>query len=122
MKNLLETHISLIRFTSLIFIFLMVLISVSLVSAHGPKGHGNNEFTPLQAAKKGIELYDKLLASEKIEESWETDLKDIKVFLRQSGEGKELVVKFSRGKGEPESLYIFFSEKGEYSGSNFTGK
>jgi hypothetical protein len=117
-----DTHISLIRLTSIILLFLVVLMSVPLVSAHGPKGHGGNEFTALEAAKKGIELYDKLVASEKIEKSWEMDLKNIKVFSRQGEGEKELVVKFSRSKGEPQSLYIFFTEKGEYDGSNFTGK
>jgi hypothetical protein len=100
----------------------MILISVSMASAHGPRGHGGNEFTTLQAAKKGIELYDKLVASGKIEESWETDLKNIEVFPRQNGDKQELVVKFSRSKDESQSLFIFFTEKGEYSGSNFTGK
>jgi hypothetical protein len=50
------------------------------------------------------------------------DLKNIKVFSRQGEGEKELVVKFNRSKGEPQSLYIFFTEKGEYNGSNFTGK
>jgi len=110
------------RFRPLILILFMILISVSMASAHGPKGHGGNEFTTLQAAKKGIELYDKLVASGKIEESWETDLKNIEVFPRQNGDKQELVVKFSRSKDESQSLFIFFTEKGEYSGSNFTGK
>jgi hypothetical protein len=110
------------RYRALIIILFMILISVSMVSAHGPKGHGGNEFTALQAAKKGIELYDKLVVSGKIEESWETDLKNIEVFPLQKGDKQELVVRFSRNKGEPQSLYIFFTEKGEYSGSNFTGK
>jgi hypothetical protein len=117
-----DTHISIIRLTSSILLFLVVLMSVSLVSAHGPKGHGDTEFTALEAAKKGIELYDKLVASGKIEKSWEMDLKNIKVFSRQGEGEKELVVKFNRSKGEPQSLYIFFTEKGEYNGSNFTGK
>jgi len=101
---------------------IMILISVSMASAHGPKGHGENKFTALQAAKKGIELYDKLVESGKIEEFWETDLKSIEVFPLQKGDKQELVVRFTRNKGEPQSLYIFFTEKGEYSGSNFSGK
>jgi hypothetical protein len=121
MNDHFKTHISFIRFKSIIFLILIILMSVPLASAHGPKGHGT-EFTALDAAKKGIELYDKLLTSGKIEESWETDLKNIRVLPRQSGERKEVIVKFSRGTGEPQSLYIYFSEKGEYSGSNFTGK
>jgi hypothetical protein len=117
-----DTPISFIRLASSILLFLVVLMSVSLVSAHGPKGHGDTEFTALEAAKKGIELYDKLVASGKIEKSWEMDLENIKVFPHQNGNKQELIVKFSRSKGEPQSLYIFFTEKGEYNGSNFTGK
>ena len=128
MYHLYERKNPLKCFAASIFLSLIVLMSVPLASAHGPKGHGEAEFTALQAAKKGIELYDKLVASgkivasEKIEESWETDLTNIEVFPRQSGEKKELVVKFSRSNGEPQSVYIFFTEKGEYNGSNFTGK
>jgi len=44
-------------------------MSVPLASAHGLKGRGT-EFTALDAAKKGIELYDKLLTSGKIEQMW----------------------------------------------------
>ena len=108
-------------FFALIVLLLMFLLSVCPASAHGPKGHGGSEFTALQAAKKGIVLYDKLVASGKIEESWETDLKNIEVFPRQSGKKREVVVKFSRSEGEPLSLYIFFNVKGDYSGSNFSG-
>ena len=117
-----DTHISFIRLASLILLFLVVLMSVSMVLAHGPEGHGDTEFTALEAAKKGIELYDKLVASGKIEKSWEMDLKDIEVSSRLNEGRKELVVKFNRSKGEPQALYIFFTEKGEYNGSNFTGK
>lgn len=122
MKYLFKTHILFIRSTSLILLLFVVLMSVPLASAHGPKGHGEMEFTALQAAKKGIELYDKLVESGKIEESWETGLKNIEVFPRQGGKKGEIVVKFSRSKGEPQSVYIFFTEKGDYNGSNFTGK
>ena len=122
MYHLFERKNPLKCFAASILLLSMVLIGVPLALAHGPKGHGGMEFTALQAAKKGIELYDKLVASGKIEESWETDLTNIKVFPRQSGGNKELVLKFSRSNGEPQSLYIFFTEKGEYNGSNFTGK
>jgi len=108
-------------FLAMIAFLLMPHLSVSSASAHGPKGHGDIEFTALQAAKKGMELYDKLVASGKIEEPWETDLKSVEIFPRQIGEKREVVVKFSRSKGEPPSVYIFFTEQGDYSGSNFTG-
>jgi len=61
------------------------------------------------------------VASGKLKEPWETDLKNIEVFPRQRGEKREVVVKLSRSKGEPLSVYIFFTQKGDYSGSNFTG-
>jgi len=122
MKDYSKTHKSFVGIINIFFLLLIVLMSVPLASAHGPKGHGEAEFTALQAAKKGIELYDKLVASGKIEESWETDLTNVEVFPRQNGGKKELVVKFSRSNGEPQSVYIFFAEKGEYNGSNFTGK
>ena len=121
MNNFLKTDHPPKRFIALIVFLLMILLSVPMASAHGPKSHSGAGFTALQAAKKGMELYDKLLASGKLEESWETDLKNIEVFPRQSGEKRELVVKFTRSKGEPQSVYIFFTEKGDYSGSNFTG-
>jgi hypothetical protein len=121
MNDFFEHRNPLKRFTALSVLLLIFLMSVPLALAHGPKGHSGAEFTALQAAKKGIELYDKLLASGKLEESWKTDLTNIEVFSRQSGEKRELVVKFSRSKGEPLSVYIFFTEKGDYSGSNFTG-
>ena len=105
----------------IIMITSFLLLFVSTTVAHGPKGHGDMEFTALQAAKKGIALYDRLVASGKLEESWETDLANIEVFSRQSDQKIEYVVKFSRSQREPPSVYIFFDEKGEYTGSNFTG-
>ncbi|MCK5192498.1 MAG: hypothetical protein KAQ71_01725 [Desulfobulbaceae bacterium] len=122
MNNLLKTNNPYKHFMGLIVFLLAILLSVSLAWAHGPKGHSGVEFTALQAAKKGFELYDRLVSTEKLKESWETDLTNIEVFSRPRGNNQEIVVKFSRSKGEPQSVYIFFNEKGEYSGSNFTGK
>ncbi len=99
---------------------LMILLLAPLTFAHGPKGHTEG-FTPLQAVKKGLMMYDKLIASGKLDASWETSLETISVYWRDTGK-KEIVVKFSRSAGEPRSVYIFFTEKGDYSGSNFTGK
>jgi hypothetical protein len=122
MNDYSDTHKSFVRSRYILLLLVMVFISATLALAHGPKGHGGTDFTAFKAAEKGIKLYDKLLASGKIEESWETNLKNIEIFQRQSKERKELVVKFSRSKGEPQFLYIFFTEKGDYSGSNFTGE
>ena len=59
--------------------------------------------------------------SGKLEETWETELANIEVFQTRKEKQIEYVVKFSRGKGTPRSVYIFFNEKGDYTGSNFTG-
>jgi hypothetical protein len=122
MKIFLKTDYPSKRFIILIVFLLIIFMMVSMTPAHGPKGHDDSKFTAFQAAKKGIALYDKLLASEKLSEPWETDLKNIEVFQRQTGKKREMVVKFSRSKGKPQSVYIFFTEKGEYSGSDFTGQ
>ncbi len=100
---------------------ILVLLAFSTY-AHGPKGHGGQSFTALEAAKKGITLYDKLVAGGKLEESWETGLIGIKVFPRSEADKKEFVVQFDRRQGEPRSVFIFFDDKGGYSGSNFTGE
>jgi len=105
----------------LLIIYLGLSFLIHPVFAHGPKGHGGMEFTALTAVKKGVELYDRLLASGKLDEAWETDLADLSVFTRNTNNKKEIVIQFNRTTGEPRSVYIFFSEKGEYSGSNFTG-
>jgi hypothetical protein len=74
------------------------------------------------AAKKGVELYDRLVTSGKLDESWETKLTDISILIRNSNNEKEIIVQFKRSNGNPKSVYIFFTEKGEYNGSNFTGE
>ena len=66
-------------------------------------------------------LYDQLLAKGKLEETWESKLSEIKVFSRNRNSKKELVVQFNRIGSKPQSVFIFFDENGEYSGSNFTG-
>jgi hypothetical protein len=101
---------------------LFVFASASTAPAHGPKGHGGTEFTALQAVKKGFVLYDQLISSGKLPESWETELVNIEVRQRTKQTQNEYVVKFNRKEGDPSSVYIFFTEKGDYSGSNFTGE
>jgi hypothetical protein len=92
------------------------------VFGHGPKGHDDMDFTALMAAKKGVEFYDRLVTSGKLDESWETELTDISVLIRNNKNEKEFIVQFKRSNGNPRSVYIFFTEKGEYNGSNFTGE
>jgi len=103
-----------------LILVLFILAYGSLLLAHGPKGH-TEAFTSLAAAKKATMMYDKLVATGKLDESWETKLETIEVYKRNAGQG-EIVVKFSRTSGEPRAVYIFFTDKGNYNGSNFTGE
>ncbi len=72
----------------LVTVFILFLV-VSTTFAHGPKGHSGVEFTAVQAVKKAIELFDRLIASGKLEEGWETGLKKIEMSERSTGKGKE---------------------------------
>ena len=90
--------------------------------SHGGKTHAGNGFSSLQAVQKATELYDRLITVQKLVEQWETQLKTITVSKRQSKGKHEFIVQFTREEGDPASVYFFFDEKGEYSGSNFTGR
>lgn len=100
------------------------LTGVIVLSAfgHGGKTHGGQAFTAFQALQKATQLYDRLITSGKLPEDWETNLRAIKINVRKSGEMREHVVQFEKTEGTPSSVYFFFDQKGEYSGSNFTGK
>lgn len=100
---------------------LAILLATAQVYGHGGKTHGSS-FTALQALQKATELYDKLVVSGKLEDSWETDLEKVDISTRQKGDQWEYVVSFERSAGEPNRVYIFFSAEGGYSGSNFTGE
>jgi len=121
MTNTVKLSRSFGKLTGITLALIFVLTPAALF-AHGPKGHGNMGISALEVAKKGIELYDRLLAAEKLDSTWEIALSDIRVFMRDRGNEEEIVVQFSRTEGDPRSVFIFFNQKGEYSGSNFTGE
>ena len=101
---------------------LFTILSVTgLVFAHGGKGHANS-FTALQALQKSTDLFNQLVGSGKLDESWETDLANVGITNRQKGGNTEYVVSFLRSTGDPKTVYIFFTADGKYSGSNFTGE
>ena len=103
-------------------VVLFTILSVTgLVFAHGGKGHANS-FTALQALQKSTDLFNQLVGSGKLGESWETDLVNVEITHRQKGGNKEYVVSFQRSTGDPKTVYIFFTADGKYSGSNFSGK
>ena len=105
-----------------LFLLLIVLFTAAVVFAHGGKAHEMGEFTHLAALKKATELYDKLIDSQKLDPAWETGLERVEVSHRQKGNETEVVVAFHRDEGDPKTVFIFFTVKGEYAGSNFTGE
>jgi hypothetical protein len=105
-------------------IVVVLLFSFSTIQpahSHGRKTHGEEAFTALQAVQKAIQLYDRLIVSGKLTELWETKLKNITVSIRNTDNKREYVVQFETTGGAPGSVYFFFDQDGEYSGSNFTG-
>jgi hypothetical protein len=112
-------------FWAILIISLLSALAAAVVAvhAHGGRPHGpGGEFTNLEALKKATQLYDKLIETNKLEMDWETGLERVQVSERRKGIETEKVVSFSRGAGEPATVYLFFSPRGEYAGSNFTGK
>jgi hypothetical protein len=101
---------------------LFAILSVTgSVFAHGGKGHANS-FTALQALQKSTDLFNQLVGSGKLGESWEIDLANVGITNRRKGGHTEYVVSFQRSAGDPKTVYIFFTADGKYSGSNFTGE
>ncbi len=100
----------------------IMLGSAAAVLGHGGKSHGGTGFSALQAVQKATGMYDRLITSGKLPEEWETGLERIIISDRQSGDQREYVVQFQRQAGKPNSVYFFFDQKGEYSGSNFSGE
>jgi len=105
-----------------LFLLLILIFTAAVVFAHGGKAHDMGEFTHLAALKKATELYDKLIDSQKLDPAWETGLDKVEISHRQKGNDTEVVVAFYRDEGEPKTVFIFFTPKGEYAGSNFTGE
>ena len=100
-------------------LLLWISVSSTPVFSHGGK---HAEFTHLQALQKATELFDRLIANKKLDQSWETTLMRVDVSNRQKGDKKEVVVSFQRSEGEPQTVFIFFTVDGKYAGSNFTGE
>ncbi len=100
----------------------IVVSETGIANSHGGKTHVEEPFSAFQAVQKATQLYDRLIVSGKLQEDWETDLSSIHVSVRGDETSRETVVQFKRTNGDPDSLYFYFDRRGEYSGSNFTGK
>ena len=108
--------------TATVIAFVSIGIGTLPAFSHGGKTHGGEMFSAFQAVQKATQLYDRLIASGKLPEAWETELKSIHISVRKSTDKREYVVQFQRAEGDPDSVYFFFDQEGEYAGSNFTGK
>ncbi len=118
-----NTKESVVRAVIMILLFFGAVVASAVVYAHGGKSHGaGGEFTNLEALKKATELYDKLVASNKLDVSWEISVEAIQIAERRKGSEVEKVVSFSKKTGDPRTVYIFFTSHGEYAGSNLTGQ
>ena len=106
----------------MVLAFGVTTVNVAPAFSHGGKTHGEESFTAFQALQKAALLYDRLLTSGKLPEEWETGLKIIKIDTRKAADKREYVIQFEKAVGTPISVYFFFNQNGEYSGSNFTGK
>ncbi len=104
-----------------ISVAIVLLLAYSAIG-HGGKGHPGSGFTAFQALQEATKLYNSLLNSGRLGDSWETKLMEVRISNRDQGDRNELVVSFRRSKGEPKTVYIFFSDQGKYAGSNFTGE
>ena len=89
---------------------------------HGGKTHGDEPFSAFEAVQKALQLYNRLIVSNKLPEVWETGLASVHVTARETAKGRETLVQFKRSSGDPDSVYFYFNRQGEYSGSNFTGE
>ena len=112
----------LVIITVVVMGFVYIGIGTLPAYSHGGKTHGGEIFTAFQAVQKATQLYDRLISSGKLPEVWETELKSINIAISKSKDRSEYVIQFQRAKGDPDSVYFFFNQQGQYSGSNFTGK
>jgi hypothetical protein len=103
-------------------VFTAICIFTTAAYGHGGKTHSDDTFTSLQALQKATVLFDKLVEAGKLTEGWETRLVRVEIKRRPKNEQAETVVTFQRSEGTPSSVYIYFSEDGNYAGSNFDGK
>jgi Family of unknown function (DUF6488) len=110
------------RYSALFLSIWAVLILTIPAFGHGGKTHADNAFTSFQALQKATELFDRLVVSGKLEETWETELVTVGISIREKANEKEKVVSFKKASGTPDTVYIFFTAEGKYSGSNFTGE
>lgn len=105
----------------LLLTLLLLLVFQTTAKAHGGKTHTDKGIAAFEALQTAMDLYDRLLAHGKLDESWETGLVHVEIISPDPDEEGVYTIQFRRNSGEPESVYFFLSPAGEYVGSNFTG-
>lgn len=96
----------------------ITLLWSSIALGHGGK-HKEESATAFKVLQEATALYDKLLASGKLDPGWETGLTKVEISMRKAKEAEEFVVSFHRREGSFKTVNIFFSQAGKYIGSNF---
>lgn len=111
-----------IRYLAPLWVAAALMLAPTLIHAHGGKTHAETRFSHLEALQQATQLFDKLIAAGKLDESWELGLNRVDIADRNGKDGPETAVSFTRATGEPSTVYFFFSNGGRYAGSNFTGR
>lgn len=112
-----------------------VLIASSLLTSspamagtgheHGPGGsHTSGPITSETAIKRAEKQLQTLVTKGKLEKSW-ASVKSTGATQKDFGKGPEWIVSFKNDKeadASKQTLYVFYTLKGSYIASNFTGK
>jgi hypothetical protein len=101
---------------------ILILTFWTISTVHGHGGKHADQFTRLQALQKATMMYNQLINNGKLDQDWETGLKNVTISNRKKDGEDEIVVSFERSEGDPRAVYIFFNAEGKYAGSNFTGE
>ena len=97
----------------------ITLLWSAIAFGHGGK-HKEEAATAFKVLQEATALYDKLLASGKLDPGWETGLTKVEISMDKAKEAEEFAVSFHRREGSPKTVNIFFSQAGKYIGSNFS--
>lgn len=114
-------HRGISLFSGFLLILAVVMGSHNFAYGHGGKTHKDAGIAAFEALQTAMDLYDRLLAHGKLDESWETGLVRVEITPPDSADNGGYTIHFQRSSGDPSSVYFFLTPAGEYAGSNFTG-
>lgn len=91
----------------------------SIANAHGGKNHGDDQITSFAALQAATDLYSRLIAHGKLDQTWETQLAQVKIGAPEQNEQPNYTVTFTRSTGNPSGVLFIIAPNGEYVGSDF---